>query len=310
MLNNMERWIHHYSFGVKTIPQEGPDYSISECLKVLKTKVDRFECAKLINKKTACIRLAELVISDNGRMAAMLFQYADRNMSDPAFGNLESGKLRHEPKLDGEGIAVSAHALVYFSPNPRSPNEHLMLLEDTPGIGKTKILPFLNQFLRQMLTRSYHDPAENKERECVPVLFMDHHASQTLKEDLKRGRLSFMELTRNVLIKGFDEDPYLVKTTQSIKLKINRPVADPDSVDFINKLRARYQPEDYNEIKVVIKYPQGKQKTVSLSAVREDAGESLMGKMDLVEFDRELPQCAEVIDGDVINKMKGLVVKA
>lgn len=235
MLNSRERWIHHYNFGVKSVPEDAPSFSLIECLKAIKAKVDRYECAKLIHKKKACVRLARLEISEDESMAALLFHYSDSNISDPAFSDLVSGALRHEPKLTGEGIAISAHALIYFSRDPAKPFENLLLLEDAPGIGKSKIVPFLNQFLKELMTRSYKSVSDGKETPCLPVVFMDHHASQTLKADLQRGKLSFMELNRNVTITGFDEDPYLVKATQSIKIKLNRPEADPNSVDFINK---------------------------------------------------------------------------
>jgi len=217
--------------------------------------------------------------------------------------------LRQEPKLKGEGVAISAHAIIYLSQDPKKPFEHLMLLEDAPGIGKSKIVPFIDQILRELASRTYKD-VQGKERVCFPILFMEHHASQELKKDLERGQLSFMQLTRNVVIKGFDEDPYLVKTTQSINLKINRPVADPEAVGFINRMKMKFLQDGYNDLRVVIKYPKGKkQKTVKINAAREDAGESLMGKMDLLEFDDDLLQCYDVISKDIMDKMRKLVEK-
>lgn len=42
----------------------------------------------------------------------MLIQLCDKNGSDPVFGELTTGNLRVEPKLAGEGIAVSCHIVI------------------------------------------------------------------------------------------------------------------------------------------------------------------------------------------------------
>jgi len=47
--------------------------------------------------------------------AILLLQLCDKNGSDPVFGELTTGNLRVEPKLAGEGIAVSSHIVISTS---------------------------------------------------------------------------------------------------------------------------------------------------------------------------------------------------
>jgi hypothetical protein len=197
MLDKHDRWIHYYTASLQTVPLGGPRYNIQEAFENIEAEFHKNLCYKMVDKNTACIRVTGVKFRKDRSMVALLMQYSDSNAADPSFSQLKSGKLRQEPKLDGEGIAVSAHVVMNLVPMPGKPLEFLMLLEDVPGIGKTRILPFLNGILKKTLSRTFVDPAGGKEISCHPILTMIHHTSNTLKQDLEDGELRFIEVSKN-----------------------------------------------------------------------------------------------------------------
>jgi len=191
--------------------------------------------------------------------------------------------------------------MIYLSQDELRPFDNLMLLEDVPGIGKTKIIPFLNSQLKPLLTREYEDPTDGVIKVCVPMVVMEHHASQSLKEDLEQGELRFIELVRDETVQELDEDPYLVEARSTIRVKVAPKSTGDGALDFVNKCKGHFSKKGYNTMKVVLHYPIGKkQRTVSVSTVREDAGESLFGRMELVTCGVDLPQCSKSLHEDLM----------
>jgi hypothetical protein len=226
-------------------------------------------------------------------------------MSDPAFSDLTSGELRSEPKLKGEGIAVSAHAIIYLDPIKPNGLEYLMLLEDAPGIGKTKLIPFLNSLFKEHASREF-ETADGNILNSYPVVGLDHFADQSLSDDLKSGELKFIELYKNNTINELDEDPFLDRVTTTVKIKAVSKANGQGAVDFINRAKELGSEKGYPDIRVVFKKQEGNQRSIRFSTLREDAGDAVFGRMELVNTDYDLPQCAKEIDKGFLAKMRAL----
>ncbi len=229
-------------------------------------------------------------------MAALLIQYSDSNAADPSFSHLKSGKLRQEPKLDGEGIAVSAHMVINLMPMPGKPLEFLMLLEDVPGIGKTRILPFLNAVLKKTMLRTFIDPATGKEGSCHPYLTMIHHTSNTLKKDLEDGELRFIEVSKSDTIADLDEPEKLIRSTNIVRVKVAPKLDGEEAVGLINRVRRMYSNKGFEHFKIIFKHEEGKIRTVDLSSARQDAAEALFGRMEFLKSVQPLPQCSDELN--------------
>ena len=155
-------------------------------------RFERGESVKLINRETAAIRIQQLRMDVHGGTAHFLLNYSDMNTTDPVFGNLQTGKLRLEPKLEGEGIAVSAHMVVLLDPEPTT-GTYLVALEDVLGVGRTKLSPFLTSEFRAVSDFPFRD-IDDQIKRSRPVVEILGRPSQQLRDDLNAGRLSEIEL--------------------------------------------------------------------------------------------------------------------
>jgi len=306
MLDKYERWIHFYTASLLSSPQGAPNFDMKAVFKKLKERFDKNLCFKLVERDSACIRITRFAFNKAETSVALLLQYSDSKVSDPSFGDLVSGNLRQEPKLAGEGIAVSAHLHLKLTSLPGKPFEFMMKLEDVPGVGKSRILPFLNGMIKEIMSRDFVDAVDGKEKTCHPILIMDHLASQSLKENLDAGELRFIEVSKNKNFADMDEEGFLVRSTASVKVKIAPNLDGEASVGIVNRLKEKFSKQGYDHVKVIFKHKEGKQRTVDVSGHRADAGEALFGKIEMITLDNPLPQCSDNLNMEVLKKMNDL----
>ncbi|VVQ32252.1 hypothetical protein PS943_02826 [Pseudomonas fluorescens] len=307
MLELNSRFVIFYGLSIAQVPDTAPKPGIDRCLTSLRTKFKKGELFLMIDGDSACIRVADMKVNLDKKLAAILFQYADKKVADPVFSDLESGKLREESKLLGEGVAISAHALISMQPTKAGGSEFQMLLEDVPGIGKTKIERFLKHFLKALLTTTYKEIGSVKDIKTYPSASLEPFASKTLRDDLEKGTLSFIELTREFPIKALDELPETGKIVNSIKIKPKDKPQGKQAIGFINKITNYGKIHRFDDVKVVFKRADDQQKTVNFSSLREDAGDICFGKVEKIEVNHILKQCVSVIDVKLIDKMKSLL---
>jgi hypothetical protein len=288
-------------------PAEGPKPDIDQCMMALRTKFRKGELFQLLDDGFACIRVADLKVDTSKRLAAVLFQYADKRVADPVFSDLVSGTLRQETKLNGEGVAISAHALISLTPTQSGGIEFQLLLEDVPGIGKTKIERFLKTFLKLLLSTTFKDRSSKKDLVTYPTVTLSAYASKTLREDLEAGELRFVELTRDLPIKELDELPETAKVVHSIKIKAKNKPQGQHAIGFINSIKTYGNIHRYDDVKVVFKRANNQQKTVNFKSLREDAGDICFGKVEEVTVTHALAQCVSDIDAILLRKMKALL---
>ena len=307
MLELNSRHIIFYSLSLSPLPLNGPRPDLLTCLTALRAKYKKGELFQTSEDKSCCIRVADLRVDVKNNLAAFLFQYADKNVANPVFSDLETGQLRQESKLNGEGIAISSHALMSLVPASHNSNEYRFLLEDVPGIGKTKIERFLKHFLKALLTTTFKEPGTGKILQTYPSASLEAFASKTLRDDLEKGSLSFVELSRNITVSDLDELPETSKIVNTIRVKAKDKPQGQQAIGFINKIKNYGKIHRYDDVKVIFKKPDGKQKTVNFSSLREDAGDICFGKTERIEVDYDLEQCISEIDRKLLTKIKALL---
>ena len=140
---------------------------------------------------------------------------------------------------------------------------------------------------------------------------MSAYPSQSLKEDLERGVLKGLELVRNIHVNGeFDEPDYTKTDSHMVRIKVTRPVNGEDAVGLINRIKQKARRMNYSELRVKYKRNEGKQRTVPISTAREDAGDAMYARYEIISLNEPLPQCSSTIRDDVHIKMTSLLVAA
>ncbi len=264
----------------------------------------------VFQKNTAAVRIAAIDVDHANEFATVLIHYADRNVSDPVFGNLVTGMLRTEPKLEGEGVAVSTHMLISLKPTPPHQDVYLTMLEDVPGIGRAKLRPFLNSIFRTV--SDFQFTAEDGTRKkCRPACEMRGHISQPLRDDLEAGVLSGFELVRYHHNNGeFDEEGFLEEKTRVVTIAAKRRLSGMEALNLINRVKERAAAAGYTSMRVKFKRPEGPQKSIEVGTAREDAGDALSVKSVFLRVEDPLLQCSPAIRQDVVDKMKNMLLAA
>lgn len=292
MLSQYERWIHVHQVGLEARPQIDDVADLNTVLTHISPRVRSGEAVKVINANTAAIRLSKLRLRDD--RAEMLVQYADTTVTDPAFSELGTGKLRVEPKLEGEGIAVSAHAVISTVPSPSG--RYLCMVEHVPGLPSSRISELLTHLIKEFVALEFTDVDDQTKSYRMYPRF-DGLLRQRLADDLENGGyLSEIELYDDGNDAApIDEDPFFEKR-RSVQVKIkNKPTGDIAAA-IIQRVRGRYAPMGYTKMRIRLR-TDGVTKGVVVPPHLEQALEAVSIRQHPYKSKTPLPQCAERLNG-------------
>jgi hypothetical protein len=310
MLDMWERWIQFHELNLKRDPEEAPPIKLEKIIPLLTDRWKGGNSVKLINNETAALRISDIKTYPKSKATVLLIQYTDKNVTDPVFSHLETGTLRTEPKLDGEGVAVSAHVVLGHEPLNGNPESYRLLLEEVPGLGRSRLSPFLKSELKAASTNEFefNDEESGKLKKCSPVAEILGDLSGQLSDDLKDGSiLQGIELIKHTRGKsGFDEENFFVEVSRHIKIT---PVLNSGDgiIGLLKKVGILAKKDGYDDIKIRYKLPQGKQKTATMGATKEDIADTLIVKDEQIKSDEVLGQCREKISDNFAKKMIDLL---
>lgn len=307
MLDLFARWILHLEVHMKSHPAEAPQLWLGVEVASLQMAVEAGQAVQLINNESAAIRIRGLEHDRQNEILFILFAYSDKNVTDPVFENLDTGDLRTEPKLDGEGVAVSAHMAIDLRPIGQGVSSYKAVLEDVPGIGRSKIAPFMTYLFRQVPKAQWAAP-DGSVKSCRPLFEINGRMSDTLRNDLEGGRLSMIELVQHhVEGDAFDEEGAIVEQVRSLKLSIAPQGIGENPIDFVNRIRGRARDMGYPNMK--IRWTHGRQKSAEFGTAREDAGDVLVFKTTQMRSEDPLSQCDEEIREFSRNSLRELILE-
>lgn len=268
--------------------------------------VDAGNAVKLYNVRTRAVRISEMTYTDGDTEAVLLLQLCDQNGSDPVFGELNTGNLRVEPKLAGEGIAVSSHIVISTAVVQHTADHHKTLVESVPGISKSIIEPFLNAMIKDAFTGlEFKNPATKANCQLRPKLTIYSHGSQTILDALNGARLHNVKLVSTRKQGGLDQTAYTELSERSVRYKIVRQPPLADKKRLLEILRRKGQQSGYS--KVSISYSKnGRQASLDLDR-NEDAATKLFTKSEKVLLASGINQCESNIHQELETKMKGLL---
>lgn len=117
MLDAKSRWVVFQAFNVEPkLSDVQFSFKFKKILLNMKNAVEGEDgIVKYFKNDSIALRIKEIVIDNENKCATLLFVYIDKNIADPAFGHFQRQRIRTEPKLEGEGIAVSFHYAISFT---------------------------------------------------------------------------------------------------------------------------------------------------------------------------------------------------
>ena len=306
MLSNLDRWVSFFDFSLSPTHPAAPDIPTEYVLKKLKILVDQGNAVKLYNNRTRAARISEMTYTEGDPHAILLVQLCDQNGSDPVFGELATGNLRVEQKLDGEGIAVSSHVVISTSIVPFTADHFKTLVESVPGISRSILEPFFNALLKDAFDgEEFQNPATKAKCKHRPKLTIFSHGSQTLMDTLQGAKLHNVKLVSTRKISGMDKTTYTELAERSIRYKIIKQPPLKDKKRLLEILRKKGNQSGYT--KVSISYSKdGKQASLDLDR-GEDAATKLFTKSEKVILANGINQCEHTIHPILSTRMVELL---
>ncbi len=306
VLSNNERWVCFFDFAFAPTHAAAPAIPVTDTFTKLKVLVDSGKAVKLYKNNSRAIRISEMKYVDGDSQAVLLVQLCDQNGSDPVFGELTTGALRVEPKLDGEGIAVSSHIVISADIVEHTADHHKTLVESVPGISKSVLEPFFNAMLKEAFVGcEFRNPATKAMCLLRPKLDIYSHGSQTLMEALQGAKLHNVRLVSTKKKGGLDKTAYTELAERAVRYKIIRQPPLKDKERLLHILRRKGQQSGYT--KVSISYSKdGKQASLDLDR-NEDSATKLFTKSERVVLGDAINQCESRIHAELEGKMIALI---
>ncbi len=291
---------------LKMDPEHADRISMRQIMDLLDIRQKEGKCIKLIKKKTASIRIQEMEIDTDNEIVSMLIQYSDKEISDPVFQDLASGELRPEAKLEGEGIAVSAHIVFSLIPTEPRGNAYDTILEEAPGVSMSRITGFLNTEFKTVSDFSF--TLEGETFKSRPRIEMAAKISKNFKEDLEAGVFKEIILEQYKVEDFMDEDSIMKTIKKAITLKI-------EDSEMAFKARAnpsRLVKSIFNQAKlkgfdnVVVKYQteNKRSKTVNVDTKLEEAMNVFVARSKAIKLEKEVDQCEAEFNNEILGDMK------
>jgi hypothetical protein len=308
LLNEKERWIQHYDLMLRPAHRAKITFHINDLVEPLEQRYESGNAVQLIDKDTAACRIVGFQIDSDNEALVLLIQHSDTKVSDPAFSKIQTGEVRVEPKLEGEGVAVSAHVVISLKEKAVGSSTFFLLLEEVPGLSKSKIERFLTHEFDVISNGrfSYKDKS-GKEKPCRPLAELVAYPSDTLANGLATGELKEVQLIRTEVVSdGLDESSYIQEREYVTKIKIAPRLQLEAALRALQNIFTRAKSGNVQEMRVRIRQDTRSQ-VIPVDLTRSDVQNTLFIKANLLELDLPMAICEKHIKRDLVTKMIALL---
>lgn len=308
MLDLFKRTVHLHELRIDSEPEHATPIAAASLFNKLKPRIKNNQSHKLINNQTAAIRCKQFKEYKNA--IVLLIQYTDTQVTSPVFSKLDTGELRKEPLLEGEGVAVSAHIVIKLTQKQKNLNAYEMLVEEVPGIGRSRISDFLRSEFKTVSKNQYtfNDLTDgNKEKKVLPASKIHPTPKSKLGEDLLASTdIKEVEFYRHVEQKtGIDEDNYFIVEKETARAKITTTAAAGGLKKTLTALSRVTKNNKYDGFRIKYKSLKNNKriKTAVMNADEEDIFNALICESYEVSSNETLPQCSDKIIETFAEKM-------
>lgn len=216
LLGDNERFIIKCDVDLDPHPKEAPSMLLRNCMPTLFELKKNNEAYYEINKGRSVIRLVD--VKETTTDYRLLFQYANRDVSDPAFANLKTGESRIAKKDEDEGLGATLHMVIEKNAKNESfPNTYAAVIEEVPGITRALLSQALTAFFKHC-GFTFQKPDGKKDLVCRPIVNIDFHASSTLEKTLTTGYLAGITAVRKAAKNSLDEEGLIQVDEEILKI--------------------------------------------------------------------------------------------
>ncbi len=302
MQNQRLRQIVYFDLNLDTNPP-GRLPPMADLAGYLIERIEAQLCTRLVESERYLISIlrGRLERKENGDpVLALLFAFADPDAADPANMHLQTRVVRRFDKLEGEGRAVSAHAVIDLAPRHPQGRIFRVLLENADHLGKTRVRTELQAQFRQVFQDKEItvENADGDEVRARPKIDLDAIVSDRLRQGIADATLKEVTLIdTRVVDQGFDApDPVKIRRRE-MSLKVDVPVGQRVQ-NVLDQIKPWAREQGFEEMYVRwIPAPAEPREGAAMAAsepqrakinlAQDDIGETLYAKKEFIEL--ELP---------------------
>jgi hypothetical protein len=312
VLRNDERWVVFMESGFRWVPHQAPDMLDVKGLGQILEKVvgtsdaDQFPDPK---NKDEVVSLDSVTYYPPSKPEALvlLFSYSNAKGADPGFKNLKTRKKRIEQKKADEGVAASAHLVIWLKQKTRKKHSfYPALIEDVEGLGKTKMQQAITAMIgaRQKFTFKDEDGSVRAAHARFEMLGLD---DEQVTEDASGGTLSYFVAIREMRdAPTFDDELGIRITREEVKLKTKEKIIGGKSVkDWLAKLAKKAKAKNFDKVRVHYERKDGKNRSITFGTHREDAEDFLIKRIDKISLKTLVAQTHNEPCDELVKAMVG-----
>jgi hypothetical protein len=233
-MRNDERNIYIYDLfvGKRSVHAQSP--KMIEIMRVLDQQFNSGDCKLNRDNGNVVFRISDVNIDEQSGFAELLIRRADKNASDAAFSNLNTGKLRVERKQSDEGGDFAAQISISLEAERGKPNMYLCLVEGVTGISHRTIQPLLNRTISNACKNDqnifkYRHPSGALKRDgspktspFMPLLEFRGHISDSLVSDIENGKVSKVQLIKSKENAPLAGNRHLTEHTLALNIEVSK----------------------------------------------------------------------------------------
>jgi len=316
MLQRNQRYVLYFDLAMAPFPSDAPAIDLAELMPLLKVRCEAQETVEVIDNDRRIVRLlsmSEVKLANEEPAMAMLFCLGDKEKADPGVTNVKTGEVRVFEKKEDEVGGLSVHAVVSMRPTKKGGHLYRMVMEDVTGFGRTIVQSFLRSQFRDICDDQDYTFKRDDKRpvKTRPLVTLNGHASQQLKESLSQGKLLQIELVNYIDEDfGFDEQKFIKETRQNMSLAISRKLPEGEALSIVEKVKVWAKARGYDNMRIRWKDPStSKPQSAKIDTAKQDAGEAFFIRTAEVKFQTPLSDITDKMSMELINEMKKLLVE-
>lgn len=227
------RQVYVYNVDVEAIRKNAVMPSMSDLVSIFDKH--RLAGAAKISVQSGDIEvmIGDISVDQMNNTAVLLVRHNDKHSADSVYSNFITNSFTAHPKAQGEAGEVGAHVFISLLPERQTPNRYTCIVEKVPGVDVGLIRRLLNSVMSNEYSSnpqsfSYPSPTGARTRagtvrmeRCAPRLEFSGQPSQTLANDIQRGRLTGITLSRSEPKTPVGGVPYITKREAFLKLEID-----------------------------------------------------------------------------------------